>query len=374
MKTRNRLCFNLVILFSMVLIQAMSFFIAPSSSHVFYNIIRPMAYLVLLTLVLIFTSLDIAANKRHKEMSMTILVLGSVVYVGLLFVAALVTSLGRNPMSADLVTMWRYLPFVLVGEVIRFQLVHNTPKKYKTLMLWAITLVMAFSMINPNMVGFSGEFIFAHLLPVLAVNFFLTYVCRGGSLAGVLCFRAAYSLIPVFLPVLPNITTLLLAILTYVAIVVMLSLYNKYAREQERKVILKRKSRAWIVATPLILFIVVASFGLFPTALVAVASNSMKGEFSRGDIVVMRTLDSQQTRTDLKMGDIIQFRDGSRYTIHRIIEVRSDLNDEPLYITKGDNNEYADSSPVSPGQVIAVARFKIPFLGFPSVLLMEMMG
>lgn len=374
MKTGNRLYFNFAILFSMALIQCLSFFIAPSMTQVFYNVFRPIAYFVLFTLVLIFTGVDLVVNKRHKEISLTILLLGSVIYVALLFVAALLTSLGKNPISANLMIVWRYLPFVALGEVIRFQLVHNTPKRHRKHMLWLITAVMAFTMLNLNTSVLSGEFIFAHLLPIIAVNFFLTFVCESGSLVGVLSFRAAYSLIPIFLPVLPNITTLLLAILTYASVIIMLSLYNTYAREQEKKLILKRKSHAWLVSVPAIIFIVFASFGMFPTSLVAVASNSMKGEFSRGDMVVMKTLTQEQAKTDLKLGHIIQFKDGSTYTIHRIIEIRHDYNGEIQYITKGDNNERADSSPVSPRQIVAVARFSIPYLGFPSVILMEMLS
>ena len=374
MKTGNRLYFNFAILFSMAFIQLLSFFVAPADVQVFYSVIRPLGYFILLTVVLLFTNLEFGKTNRNKQMSLTILLMGSVVYIALLFLAALITNLGRNPMTFSLSVVWQYLPFVIIGEIIRFQLVNNTPKKNNRIMLWAVTLVFAFTMINTNNAAFSGEYVIGHLLPIIAVNFFLTYVCNGGALMGVLAFRSAYSLIPVFLPVLPNITTLVLAIITYFAVVVMLSLYNSYAREATPKIVLSRKSRGWLYAAPVIAVIVVAGFGLFPTAIVAVASDSMKGEFNRGDMVVMKNLTTQQATEDLKIGDIIQFKEGSIYVIHRIIEVQNDHNGERQYITKGDNNQRADDNPVSPDDIVGVARYTIPYLGFPSVLFMEFMN
>ena len=355
----------------MALVTSLGFFV---TSNIFYNIVRPLMYFVLLAVVLIFTNLEFGKTNRHKQVSLTILLLGSVIYVALLFLAALITSLGRNPMTFNLELVWQYLPFVAIGEIIRFQLVQNTPKKYNKIMLWAITLVFTFTMINVNSVAFTGEFIFSQLLPILAVNFFLTYVCQGGSFIGLLSFRAAYSLIPVLMPVLPNITALLMAILTYSAVVVMLALYNRFAREQDNRIRLGRRSRAWLYATPVIAFIVVMSLGLFPNTFVAVASNSMKGQFSRGDMVMMRSLTTEQAAENLKVGDIIQFKSGNIHIIHRIIEIQNDHNGEVQFITKGDNNEKADDNPVSPDRVVGVARFTIRYLGFPSVLLMELMS
>jgi len=369
----KKLLLAITILFFIGLIQAVSFLLPAAASDVFYNIIRPICFVVLLLLTVLFIGIGHGVT-RHGRMSFTILVFGGIIYVGLLFVAVLLTSLGKNPMTANasvlLTNLWQYVPFVVAGEIIRYCLMRGTPKEHKNLMLWLITVVYSFTMINFTAHAFSLEFIIVAVAPVIGINFFLTYVCASGSLAGVIIFRAAYSLIPVFMPVLPNITNLTLAILTYVTIIVMLSLYSTHVRDHRLdKPSHKRISRKWWLAVPLVLVLFVVTVNIIPTNMVAVASDSMKGEFNRGDMVVMRKLSPEKAATTLKTGDIIRFKDGKIEKIHRIVEVGTDQNGEVQYITKGDNNDRADWMPVKPEDILGIAQFKIPYLGFPSVIM-----
>jgi len=383
MKSGSKLLFNFIILFFVAFTQALLLLLPRSAGPVFFAVIRPLAYAVMLVFTLVFVGTQFGHFKAKKQ-SFTILLTGTVVYVTLLLFAALLTSFGRNPMSAGptvfLTNLWQFVPFVIIGELLRFQLMKNAPRNHKALMAAAVTLVFSFAMLeNPG--GMAGadaakwiDFVMTSVLPSLVVNFFLTYICQSGSLAGIMCFRAAYSLIPVFSPYLPDITKILFAILTYVAVIVMFFLYDRYVLGQGQKTEFKPKHKwaAYVAPAAILIVCIVLFSGILPSKPVAVASESMKGEFNIGDLVVVKKLNADEAKETLKVGDIIQFHSGNIDVIHRIVEVTVDYRGQTQYITKGDNNEKPDSSPVNPEQIIGVARYKIPLLGYPAVLLLRL--
>jgi len=378
----KRLIFSLIILFFAAVTHIVGIFLPPNA---FYGIIRPAVYVLLSVVAFIFIGLDFGYFKAKKTAT-TILLFGTLIYAALLFVSALIAGLGHNPMAANwgavTLNIWQYIPFALLGEILRFQLMKNASLKHKGLMLFLVTVIFSFCMLD-GLGGIFGastarqlEFLMTQTLPVFVLNFFLTYICQSGALAGTVCFRAAYSLVLVFLPVLPAITPIFLAIITYTAIIVMFFLYDKYAfdRKQKAETVRKRyKWRAYILPAVVLVLCIIFASGVLPTGPVAVASESMTGEFNKGDLVIVRKLNAEEAVGTLEVGDIIQFvREDKVAVIHRIVEIKTDSKGETQYVTKGDHNDEADESPVSPGQIIGVARFKIPFLGYPTVLLMEL--
>ncbi|MDK2562963.1 signal peptidase I [Romboutsia sedimentorum] len=102
-----------------------------------------------------------------------------------------------------------------------------------------------------------------------------------------------------------------------------------------------------------------------------VLSGSMEPEFYPGDLVVSL----HKNRANIKEGDIITFRDNDEIVTHRIID-----KTQEGYITKGDNNNAADSFAVSNDNIIGKVLFDIPnagyiiqFLAKPMVIAIELM-
>lgn len=383
----KKFCFGLIILFCTVLTQAVSFLMPPA---VFLKIVRPAVYILLLTVTVIFVGADFGFN-RHKKAAQTVLLFGSLVYVALLFGFGLIAGFARNPMFTSLkvflTNLWQYAPFIVIGELLRLQLIKCADHKRKPLMMIFITLAFSFAMLE-NLGGLKGapaakvvEYIMTGVLPVLLLNFFLTYVCANGAPMGTAVLRTVilnpytYSLTAITAPVLPDISAIFLAILLYAALITMFFLYDKYTFDQRQKSQpLRRRYRwtAYIAPAVILVICVIFGSGLFPARPVAVASNSMKGTFSRGDMLIVKKLNAQTAKETLKEGDIIEYRYGDIDIIHRITEIRVGYDGSIQYITKGDNNPEEDPSPVSPEQVISKAvGVKIPFLGYPSVFLME---
>lgn len=89
-------------------------------------------------------------------------------------------------------------------------------------------------------------------------------------------------------------------------------------------------------------------------------SGSMEPSISLGSIVIVRSEDSYG------VGDVITVleTDNSEITVtHRIVEVK-DIEEEKIYITKGDANEGTDLDERMGPQVLGKVILAIPLLGY----------
>lgn len=100
--------------------------------------------------------------------------------------------------------------------------------------------------------------------------------------------------------------------------------------------------------------------GMFGYQLKTVLSGSMEPGIQTGSIISVKP-GGDMTR--FEKGDVITFMaDEQRLVTHRIVEMKNDGNQ---YITKGDNNEEADTSPVLAQNVVGVyTGFTIPYVGY----------
>ncbi|MEN2999012.1 MAG: signal peptidase I [Acidilobaceae archaeon] len=99
----------------------------------------------------------------------------------------------------------------------------------------------------------------------------------------------------------------------------------------------------------------------------AVSGGSMEPSLHSGDLVFIIKSD------DVRRGDIIVFRSGEGYVIHRVVDVYS-LDGKKCYVTQGDNNSFPDLGSqrcAEPGRTYYgipedfVVGVVIEFLGLP---------
>jgi|SRR3989344_110212 len=91
-----------------------------------------------------------------------------------------------------------------------------------------------------------------------------------------------------------------------------------------------------------------------------VQSGSMEPSINTGGIVVVKPV------AEYKTGDIITFGPvtrGKAPTTHRIVDMRLQEG-KPVYITKGDANEEADTREVLARDVMGKVLFDVPFFGY----------
>lgn len=98
--------------------------------------------------------------------------------------------------------------------------------------------------------------------------------------------------------------------------------------------------------------------------LLTVLSGSMEPAIRTGDVIVVRPVQSGQLA---KEGDVITFfakEDGSMLITHRVVGLIK-VNEQPVaYVTKGDNNDSQDLTPVPVDRVVGLYQWRIPFFGY----------
>lgn len=91
----------------------------------------------------------------------------------------------------------------------------------------------------------------------------------------------------------------------------------------------------------------------------AITSGSMEPSIRVGDVVVF----DASIEAPLASGTVVTFEDATGdLTTHRVIGVY----DDGSYVTKGDSNDRADSTPVAHESVRGEGRLLVPFAGYPA--------
>jgi len=356
---------------------------------------RPLVYASLAIGYHVYYGLDERPVPKRAQTN-PLAALGFVLFLAAALLAGMIAGFGRNPMSPNftvaLANIWRYCPAVFLSELLRIRLIKDAPEGGRRVFTAAmLTLVYAFvqteisqSLLRFDIAGVS-EMFFTAIFPVLALNAVLTYMAFESSLAAVLIIRAAYTLTPVLSPVMPKVSKVVWSVLTSSVLFVMVIIYHLNIRKTNRMKIRKLKKRARyakrnlpvlsyaVSASAAVLFVafILRSFAYFP---VIVLTGSMTGAVDRGAVVVVEKLGLEETLNTVKEGDIIHYEYDGVEMMHRVIEFRYDDEGGRVYITKGDANPIADSSPVEPDQVLGIPRSFIPYIGYPIIIIRMLLG
>lgn len=105
--------------------------------------------------------------------------------------------------------------------------------------------------------------------------------------------------------------------------------------------------------------------GYFRYYAIAIASGSMETLISKGDVVIV----DKEYKT-LSKKDIIAYNYEGKVIVHRIYKIINNNNQYFIY-TKGDANRDYDKYKITKDMIIGVVHGKVPFIGYPTVLLNE---
>ena len=111
--------------------------------------------------------------------------------------------------------------------------------------------------------------------------------------------------------------------------------------------------------------------GVFP---MIVLTDSMQGAFDAGSLVICKSADP----AEIEEGDIICFYDpaggGTSTVTHRVVRIETDEEGALSFITKGDNNNAEDSTPVPAENLVGVYSFHIANLGSLAMFMQSTQG
>lgn len=194
----------------------------------------------------------------------------------------------------------------------------------------------------------------------------------GGELL-VYSYRIPIALATVLLPIFPNVDwffSSMLEVLVSLILFVFINYehtikVNRLTRWQKKKI--NPKNSVSVIMIVIIFVVFVA--GLLPYRPVAVMSNSMVPEFARGYVVITKKINEKDIK-NIKVGDVLEYQLNQSVVIHRIINIE-DEEGSLIFTTRGDNNNAPDIKKVEQNQIIGIVKFKIPYVGYPSVWFSE---
>ena len=175
-----------------------------------------------------------------------------------------------------------------------------------------------------------------------------------------------------FLPIIPNPNEYLYSLIfLFLPLIVLIKVINWFKKDRTEEVVLenyKQIKKEFLFFIPLTIFIFSLIYivsGYFRYYAIAVASGSMEPKISKGDVVIV-----DKNYNEIKIGDVLAYKHDGRIIVHRIYRIVKSNNEYYIY-TKGDANSDYDKYKVTEDMFVGVVKFKIPIIGYPTVLLNE---
>ena len=372
---------NLIIYSSLIIYMILNTFVITPLGLDYYNeIIHPLMW-ILLCAVAVFLSRDSSIRVKGEQDKTQSLLIALIVYIIAYFLLGLIFGFERTPYAKDLFSiiknLWSFAGLIFFQEFIREALIKNEKKK-----VWNfILMTIIFAAINLNIFNIASNyetlkegFMYTSttLIPTILESALCTYLVYIGGVRFSIIYRLFVTVPPFIVPIIPNFDwfgTAIVGVLLPLAVYV----YMNYVHVNKAERLSKRERRKYnpIVYVPVfVLIAMLAGFvmGLFKYQPIAVLSGSMSPTFNRGDAVVINKLNTTE-KYKLKEGDIIQFVSGTKYVVHRIVEITNDEYGNKLFVTKGDHNNTIDANKVAIEDVIGKVSFVVPYIGYPSVWL-----
>ena len=223
-------------------------------------------------------------------------------------------------------------------------------------------------MTNTLSFAFVFRIIAQSIFPSLCKNILCSYIAINSSCYSAILYNLVTNLYFWIAPILPNSPWIMNAILDS-SIAIILFLYIRFAKYKSSKFVTKQElkdsdPKNIIILIILVILAILFAIGIFPIKPIAIATGSMEKELMVGDVAIIQKVDAK----DIVVGDIIEYTEDNHSVVHRVIQ-KKQVNGIYYFITKGDNNNTADSGYVTEKQVIGKVIFKIRYIGYTAIWL-----
>ena len=304
-----------------------------------------------------------------------------IVYIIIYFGCGFLFGFGKNPYRRDAVGRIKNIlifgSIIALKEWVRNFVVNKVGKK--NLFLYSAALILMYTAIQVNILDVFNAtsveeltvMVSQRILPVIALNIFMTYVCYVTGYLPAIVYMLVTNIPIWFFDSLPNLEWIVIAIVgiafPMIALVSLMETVNRDPSSRSKQVNNEPKAKNVILWVFVGGFCVLVSFftaGLFDVYPMVLVSGSMSPTINKGDVVIIEQVDSDG---DVEVNDIIMFNTGKYDVVHRVVEIKY-VNGAVKYITKGDDNEKADNLDIEIRHISGVVVAKIPYLGLPRLM------
>ncbi len=269
------------------------------------------------------------------------------------------------------------IPFtlmIIMREFLRSQMLYKTEKsKILTIMTFVIFVLIELSprFVAKSINGAYGTFMFAALtvLPVISNNIVCTYIAKKVGYKPNIFWLLVANLYTVFLPFAPNDGMYIQALIRFLyPYILMYNTYSFYKKRENDVPISYVKKRIYIEIPVLAIIVFGLAYfvsGLFRYYAIAVATGSMYPNIKVGDVVI---IDQHRDYKDYEVGNVIAYKYNNVVVVHRLVDIVV-VDKDYYFYTKGDNNETKDNYIIYPKTILGDVKFRIPYIGLPTVWL-----
>ena len=267
--------------------------------------------------------------------------------------------------------------FITLKEFLRYQLITKSSES-KILIVFVCVLFVIIDNVTSfgaHTIKFDKEtflLVAITFLPSISENILCSFLSLKFGYKPNIIYLLIVKLYSYLLPLVPNPNEYLYSLIFLIfPLLVFLKIKNWISKDRTNAIDIQDyncNKQTIFYFLPLILFtalLVYVVSGYFRYYAIAVASGSMEPQISKGDVVIVDTNVKDYTKSD-----IIAYRYEGKIIVHRIFKIVNTDKDFFIY-TKGDANNDYDKYKITKDMIIGVVKFKIPVIGYPTVLLNE---
>ncbi|MBR0134370.1 signal peptidase I [Candidatus Saccharibacteria bacterium] len=257
-------------------------------------------------------------------------------------------------------------------ELFRYAVIGKVEKNVPILIAFALISATLFLADIPHEVAKVGNNVviittITLTIRILATSFVCTYLSNHFGFVTALIYRCIVVLGMLLSPIWPVMGAWLTLIFTVAFPFFVFIIIRHHEVFSERHHAKARAFNLSFFSLPIIIvlaFFAILNSGITGYEMLAIASDSMRPTYSRGDIVIYK----QNDPSEITIDDILVFKRGNRIITHRVVEIRGS-GEDLRFIVKGDNNESADEYSVSVDDVRGTVRIVGHYIGYPSLIL-----
>lgn len=341
-------------------------------------------YVIFLLIVGIATyfavGLDFSRHRKEKDALKTVLIC-LLIFFMLSYLAGLFIGFNRTIYSFGLTNLANNIAptivLIFLTEILRYQFIKKSNKNKIVVILSAIIftgidICIANTYYNLAVQNQLYEFVGLIIMCGITKNILMTVMALRYDYVIPITYRLVMDLYEFLIPIIPGFGPYVKSVVMIVYPIILTFLMYKgdkiFVKEKPEQ---KRKHNvAFITITVILLILVALNSGFFKYQTLVVGSNSMKPYISRGDVVLVDKIDTEEHK-NLKKGDILAFKQHSKIIVHRIYKIIQ-RGDNVYFVTKGDNNNQADQGIIEPGDVVGKVLLKVKKIGLPSIWLNDL--
>ena len=352
--------------------------------HNIFSMMTLVLFLALATGGLVLLTRYEKERFRYKKDIILLILIYSIFYLLITYLGGILVGFNRSGYSLKFFTIIKNITpvilLIVVSEFMRYMLMCKG-SRYKSIVplilivfiLIDLTLIVkAYDLTDISEII---KIVVIKLLPSISKNVFLIYLAYKVGYKPAIIYRLIFEVSAYILPIFPDYGVYVGSILEMLFPSFLLyNIYRSYEKLKTEFKVLKNSKiyqRISVITISVILVgVVILTSGWFKYYVLTIGSGSMTPNINKGDVIIVKKA-SKAEKAKIKVGEVLIYKHKDLIIVHRVTNIVKN-NQSYTFYTKGDNNDGEDKYVIPEEDVIGTTSFRFPYIGWPTVLLNEL--